>query len=168
MNENEFDFTLEPGRELKAVRYNVDIKPVFSIVMPFYNDSQYIEQSVYSVLNQTFPYYELIIVDDGSTDEESLEKLEEVAKLDSRIRVLHKENGGVSVARDYAADHASEESKYLVFLDSDDLIDPTFLECAYWTLETNKEASWAYFDSVGFDGTRYLWKHRGGNNDTRS
>ena len=44
-----------------------------------------------------------------------------------------------------------------MFLDDDDLIEPTFLECAYWTLETNKEAAWTYSDSVGFDGQEYVW-----------
>ena len=47
--------------------------------------------------------------------------------------------------------------KYLMILDSDDVIDKTFFECAYWTLETNKKASWAYSDSVGFGEMEYRW-----------
>ncbi len=154
-----FDYTLEPGKErIKNVtKYNEE-KPVIAVIMPFYNDKDYIEQAVRSVLMQTFPYFELIIVDDGSTDKKSIDKLEEVVKLDSRIKVLHKKNEGAAAARDYGVNHTSDTVKYLMILDSDDVINKTFLECAYWTLETNKDASWAYSDSVGFGEQEYLWR----------
>lgn len=154
---NTFDFSKEPGKKLNRIEFEKDYEPLISIIMPFYNDKDTIEQSVNSVLNQTFPAYELLIIDDGSNDKESLEKLKEVEKLDKRIKVLHKENGGASMARDFAAKKVAKSSKYLVFLDSDDLIEPTYLECAYWTLETHKEATWAYSDSVGFGELEYTW-----------
>ncbi len=153
----EFDFTKEPGRTLQKIEFDNKEKTLVSIVMPFYNDKNYIRQSVNSVLNQTFPCFELIIVDDGSKDEESLKVLDEVSKLDERIKVFHKENEGASAARDYGASKSSEESKYLFFLDDDDLIEPTYLECAYWTLETNEKATWAYTDSVGFGASEFTW-----------
>ena len=155
--DNYFDFTKEPGKELKRIEFEKEYTPKISVIMPFYNDKQYIESAVYSVLNQTFPAFELLIIDDGSKDEESLKKLEEVAKIDKRIKVFHKENEGLAATRDYGTKQASESSKYYFFLDSDDLIEPTYLECAYWTLETHKDASWAYTDSVGFEGQEYLW-----------
>lgn len=152
-----YDFSLEPGKMKTKCRDYKDKESVISVVIPFYNDKDYIEQSVNSVLNQTFPYYEILIIDDGSKDEESLKKLDEVAKQDTRIKVFHKENEGLAATRDYGASKSAESAKYLMFLDSDDLLEPTFMECAYWTLETNKDAAWAYSDSIGFDADSYTW-----------
>lgn len=157
MNIDFFDFTLEPGKELKNRIQYIEKSPIISVIMPFYNDKKYIRQAVYSVLNQTFPYFELLIIDDGSDDESAIEELKNIEKIDNRIKVFHKKNGGVSIARDYGAKKSSNTAKYLFFLDSDDLIEPTYFECAYWTLETNKKASWAYTDSLGFESSKYLW-----------
>jgi len=157
MKKNNFNFNLQPGKQLKKFNFRNDYEPLITIIMPFYNDKDTIEQSVYSVLNQTFPAFELLIIDDGSEDKESLKKLSEIEELDNRIQVLHKENGGASKARDFGVKQSCKSSKYIVFLDSDDLIEPTYLECAYWTLETHKEASWAYTDSIGFEDVEYLW-----------
>jgi len=153
----DFDFSLEPGKTLNKINFENEDKIVVSIVMPFYNDKKYFKQAVTSVLNQTYPYYEVLIIDDGSTDEEALKELEEFSQIDKRIKVFHKENAGPAAARDYGAEQSSKDAKYLFFLDSDDLIDKTYLECAVWTLETNPDASWAYADSVGFDGKEYIW-----------
>ena len=151
-----FNFELEPGKKLEVNDYN-DHLPLISVIIPFYNDGKYIRQSVYSVLNQTFPYFEIIIVDDGSKDKDSLKELDAVSKLDNRIKVFHKVNEGLAATRDYGANVASECTKYYLFIDSDDLIEKTFMECAYWSLETNKDAGWAYSDSVGFDAMNYTW-----------
>ncbi len=155
--DKEFNFSIEPGVEKYDDRDYNEKEPVISVIIPFYNGKKYIEQTVISVLNQTFPYYEILIIDDGSKDKESLEKLEEIQKLDKRIKVFHKENEGLAATRDFGASKSSSSCKYLMFLDDDDLIEPTFLECGYWTLETNKEASWAYSDSVGFGTQEYVW-----------
>jgi glycosyltransferase involved in cell wall biosynthesis len=157
MKNDDFDYTLEPGKVLeKKIDYKKK-EPIISVIMPFYNDKDYIEQAVYSILNQTFPYFELLIIDDGSKDKESLEILEKVATLDDRIKVFHKENEGPAAARDYGALQSAKCAKYLMILDSDDVIDKTFFECAYWTLETNPDASWAYSDSVNFGKNEFLW-----------
>lgn len=154
----EFDFSKEPGiKILNNRKYEEEKEPIISVIIPFYNDKKYIEQSINCILNQTFPYYEILIIDDGSKDEESLKKLEEVSKIDKRIRVFHKSNEGLAATRDYGATKSSKTCKYLMFIDSDDLLEPTFMECAYWTLETNKEAAWAYSDSVGFESYTYTW-----------
>lgn len=154
-----FDFSKEPGKKLEKIEFeNISsIKPLISVIMPFYNDKEHIEQTVNSLLNQTFPAFELLIIDDGSKDKESLEKLEEIKKLDTRIKVLHKENSGAALSRDYGVSKASKTSKYIVFCDSDDLLNKTYLETAFWTLKTNPKASWAYSDSVGFEGLEYTW-----------
>ena len=65
MDKNFFDFSLEPGKELKEKMEYMDKEPIVSVVIPFYNDKRYIRQSVNAILNQTFPYYELLIIDDG-------------------------------------------------------------------------------------------------------
>lgn len=57
----------------------------------------------------------------------------------------------------FGAEKSADSAKYLLFLDSDDLLENTYLECAYWTLETNKDAAWAYSDSIGFDADNYTW-----------
>ena len=155
--EKQFNFSLEPGIKKYVDRDYIDKDPIVSVIIPFYNSEKYIEQTVTSVLNQTFPYYEILIIDDGSKDEKSLEKLEEIQKLDERIKIFHKENEGLAATRDYGASKSSSSCKYLMFLDDDDLLEPTFLECSYWTLETNKKASWAYSDSVGFGTQEYVW-----------
>ena len=154
---NGFKFSLEPGiKKYENMEYNTH-EPIISVIIPFYNSGEYIEQTIISVLNQTFPYYEILIIDDGSKDEKSLKKLEKIEKLDKRIKVFHKKNEGLAATRDFGARQASESSKYLMFLDDDDLIEPTFFECAYWTMDTNKEAAWAYSDSVGFGTMEYTW-----------
>lgn len=153
----EFNFSLQPGIKKYENRDYMEKAPIISVIIPFYNSENYIKQTVISVLNQTFPFYEILIIDDGSTDEKSLNKLKEIQKLDKRIKVFHKENKGLAATRDFGASKSSKTCDYLMFVDDDDLIEPTFLECAYWTLETNKNASWAYSDSVGFGTQEYVW-----------
>lgn len=154
---NNFNYELQPGKELKPFNFEKKYEPIISIVMPFYNEKDHIEQTVNSVLNQTFPAWELIIVDDGSTDEEALNGLEKIAKKDERIHVYHKENSGPADTRDFAVSKSSESAKYICTLDSDDLIDKTYLEIAYFTLETNPKATWTYTDSIGFGNVEYTW-----------
>ena len=153
----EFNFKLEPGRKLYNNREYVETFPLISVIVPFYNSEKFIEQTIKSILNQTFPCYEILIIDDGSTNKMALEKLEQIKELDKRIKVFHKQNEGLATTRDYGASKSDEHAKYLMFIDDDDLIEPTFLECGFWTLETNKDAAWAYSDSLGFGSIEYTW-----------
>lgn len=153
----EFNFKLEPGRKLYNNREYVENFPLISVIVPFYNSEKFIEQTIKSILNQTFPSYEILIIDDGSTNKMALEKLEQIKELDKRIKVFHKQNEGLATTRDYGASKSDEHAKYLMFIDDDDLIEPTFLECGFWTLETNKDAAWVYSDSVGFSSLEYTW-----------
>lgn len=154
--EKYFDYTLEPGKVIKKELAMNDGEPLISIITGYYNGKKYINQTAYSILNQTFPYWEWIIIDDGSTQEGTKETLENLEKLDSRIKIYHQENKGRIVTRDEAIKKANTE--FIFVLDADDLIDPTLLECAYWTMQTNPEASWAYCDFINFDGKQFLWK----------
>ena len=155
-----FDYKLLPGRELKKYgELEKNIEPQITIVTPFYNTKEEIlRETANSILSQTYPYFEWIIVDDGSKDENSLKGLNNIAKLDDRIKVFHKQNEGLAQTRDYGAKKSSDSAKYLLFIDDDDQISATYMECAYWTLETNKGATWAYTDSIGFGAQEYVWR----------
>ena len=131
--------------------------PLVSIITPFYNSGKYINDTAISVLNQTFPWFEWIIVDDGSKDKESLKILEKLEKKDNRIKIYHKENEGLAATRDFGANKASKNSKYFLFLDDDDLIETNYIECSYYALETNPTASFSYTNIVGFGKKEYLW-----------
>lgn len=153
-----FDYNLEPGKERRMIKYKeTEYKPKITIVTAYYNGHKYIDQTINCVLNQTFPFWEWIIVNDGSTNKESIEKLKEIEKIDKRIKVLSKENSGLAATRDFGANQSDKNAEYLFFLDDDDLIHPTYLECAYATLQTNKEAAWAYTDVVNFEGMEFKW-----------
>ena len=91
----------------------------FSIIVPVYNVEKYLRECIDSILCQTFTDFELILVDDGSKDE-SGKICDEYAEKDNRIKVIHKENGGQSTARNCGVKESS--GKYIVFLDSDDFI----------------------------------------------
>ena len=95
--------------------------PVVSIIVPVYNASKTLRRCVDSVLKQEFPDFELLLVDDGSQDGSGA-ICDEYAALDPRVRVVHKENAGVSAARNDALDRA--QGVFLQFLDSDDWITP--------------------------------------------
>ena len=111
-------------------------KPIFSIITPYYNGEKYIDETAKSVLSQTFKDFEWIIVDDGSS-EEGKNKLKEIGSLDDRIKIFlnqgDEEKGkGPAQTRDFGISKSDEYSKYIVFLDADDLYNKTFLECSYW------------------------------------
>ncbi|MEE0957802.1 MAG: glycosyltransferase [Ruminococcus sp.] len=95
--------------------------PTLSVVMPVYNTSEYLEQSIESVLNQTYTDYELLLIDDGSTDD-SGSICDRYAEKDSRIVVIHKKNGGLGSVRNVGIETA--RGKYITFPDSDDHLHP--------------------------------------------
>lgn len=96
-----------------------------SVIVPVYKSEKYLEYCVESILNQTYKNIELILIDDGSPDQ-SAEICDEYARKDSRVRVIHKENGGVSTARNAGLDVAKGD--YLTFVDSDDYLEADMYE----------------------------------------
>lgn len=102
-------------------------KPLVSIVVPVYNVEKYVNKCVESVLNQTLKNIEIILVDDGSTDQSG--KLCDTFTSDARVRVIHKENGGLSDARN--AGIAVAKADYVGFVDSDDYIENDMYEILY-------------------------------------
>jgi len=151
-----FDFTKQPGRVLLTRGAPKFDMPLVSIITPFYNAGKYFEQTFNSVLNQTFPWFDWIIVDDGSTNSEDIHILKEASARDSRITMITQENGGAVKARKLGI--SISRADIIIFLDADDLIEPQFVEYVYWSLIINSGASWAYTDQVGFHGSEYLWK----------
>lgn len=99
-----------------------------SVIVPVYNVEQYLERCVDSIINQTYKNLEIILVNDGSTDN-SGQICDELAKKDDRIRVIHKKNGGVSEARNVGVKEISGE--YIIFIDSDDYIDKKMFSVLY-------------------------------------
>lgn len=152
----EFNFKLQPGKDLVKEPIKDIIEPKVSIITAYYNTNpEYFKQLFNCIINQTFPYFEWIIVNDGSTNEESIKALRDIEKIDSRIRVLDKENGGIASARNLGIKNSA--SSFIVPLDSDDLIENNYLEILYFALYYNEEYTWAYTDTVGFQEQEYTW-----------
>ena len=105
-----------------------------SIIVPIYKVEAYLRRCINSILAQTYVNIEVILVDDGSPDRCG-EICNEYALLDSRITVIHKENGGLSDARNAGIDAA--KGTYLIFIDSDDYVNPSFVEKLYNAAESN-------------------------------
>lgn len=101
------------------------IQPKISIIVPVFNAEKYIYRCLDSLLSQTFTDYEIILIDDGSTDN-SGNICDEYASKDKRIKVIHKENGGVASARQAGTDVACGE--YIIHADPDDWVEPSMLE----------------------------------------
>lgn len=110
--------------------------PKISVIVPVYNVEQYLCRCVDSILAQTFPDFELLLIDDGSKDR-SGEICDEYAGKDERVRVFHKENGGVSSARNLGIDNAKGE--WISFIDADDRILPEFLQSLIETADESDE-----------------------------
>lgn len=98
---------------------------VISVIVPVYNIFEYLPRCVESIRKQTYPYLDIILVDDGSTDRTGA-LAEKLALEDKRIRVFHKENGGTSSARNVGL--ANAKGEYIGFVDSDDYIEPEMYE----------------------------------------
>ena len=104
------------------------MKPIISVIVPVYNVEKYVSKCLDSILKQTLKDIEIIVVDDGSTDN-SGSICDRYAEQDKRIRVFHKENGGLSSARNYGIDRAKGE--YIGFIDSDDYIEDDMYEVLF-------------------------------------
>lgn len=114
---------------------NIGVMVKISVIVPVYNCSKYLQGTIESILSQSYINFELLLIDDGSKDA-SLDICYEYARLDSRIKVFHKDNGGVSSARNLGLRNAVGE--YIVFVDSDDFIAIDMLECLYNDIVSNK------------------------------
>ena len=138
---------------------------LISVIIPIYNVEPYMQKCVDSVLSQTYKNIEIILVDDGSTDSCG-EICDLYADKDKRITVIHKENGGLSDARNAGIERI--KGKYVTFIDSDDWVEPNYVECLYRLIsENNADVSvcdFYYIDkdkrvynSPAKDGNVFIW-----------
>ena len=130
------------------------MKPEISIIIPVYNSSKYIKSCLDSILNQTFKNFEVIIIDDGSTDN-SYDILKEYSTKNTSIKLFKNSNHGVSFTRNYGISLA--QADYLCFIDSDDWIDENYLENFYNVIQLNPEIDYIV------QGIKYDW----GNDKTK-
>lgn len=110
----------------------------FSIIIPFYNAENSIDRCLQSILEQTLPDFEVILIDDGSVDN-SNNICRCFAEKDTRFKIFNQQNQGPSVARNRGLDSAS--GKYVVFIDSDDFIEVNFLEIIKRAFENKSRCS---------------------------
>ena len=123
------------------------MQELVSIVVPIYNVQDYIERCVHSIIEQTYHNIEILLIDDGSTDD-SGKLADEYAKKDERIKVFHKKNGGLSDARNYGVSMSSGE--YICFIDSDDFIHEEYVRLLY-TICTEQKCEIAQCNYVRTD-----------------
>ncbi len=124
-------------------------KPKISVIVPVYNVEEYLNRCVESILDQTFEDFELILIDDGSSDN-SGSLCDEFAKNNSNIKVLHLENGGPARARNKGIEIATGE--YIGFADSDDYCHPNQFEKLYQNAKNNSDiAICSFFVDKGYD-----------------
>lgn len=132
-------------------------KKLISVVIPAYNVARYIKQSLFSVMSQTYKEFEIIIVNDGSTDNTG-EILAEYAKKDSRITIITQDNKGLAAARNTGLRNA--KSEYICIFDSDDIMLPDKLLKQYKFLESHPEYDITYSDLYHFiDGKKSIYHH---------
>lgn len=126
---------------IKWWKNNLPFLSKIAVIVPVFNVETYLARCIDSILNQTFLFFEIILVDDGSEDSSGA-ICEEYAKKDGRITVIHKENGGLSSARNAGIDWVltNSNSEYIAFVDSDDWLHENYLEKLYTTItETNAD-----------------------------
>ncbi len=119
--------------------------PKVSIITPCYNSEHFVDKTIQSVRQQTFTDWELIVVNDGSTDQ-SLKVIQSFAAKDARIRIVDQANRGMIGARLSGFEAVSPDSSYLLFLDADDCAEPLMLERLTKYLDTHSEVGMVYCD----------------------
>jgi len=152
------DYTDLPGRRvlprpyqrIASVAPHIDV----SVITPYYNTEAFFVETLVSLQAQTLQNWEWIIVDDGSTDKESVERLTRAVEKDERIRIVRQENAGPGAARNTGYRHAS--GRLICLLDSDDMFEPTYLEKCVWFLDSNPEFAFCNAYSVVFGNQNFL------------
>ncbi len=158
INAKQPDFANTPASQQRPdYRYapRDDAEPLVSIITPYYNTGPVFWETARCVRRMSLAHWEWLIVDDGSTDAESLAQLARLCEAEPRVRVIRQPNGGPAVARNRAV--AEARGKYLLQLDSDDMVEPTFAEKAAWLLETQPQFAAANGYNVTFGSKNFLW-----------
>ncbi|WP_406684231.1 glycosyltransferase family 2 protein [Seonamhaeicola sp. MEBiC1930] len=128
---------------------------LISIIVPCYNQAQYLNEALQSVLNQSFTDWECIIVNDGSTDNTETISNKWVKK-DSRFKYLFQDNSGLSSARNLGVKNS--ESEFVLPLDADDKIGEDYLKLAYQEFKQNEDLKVVYCEAMKFEGSNEKWE----------
>ena len=129
------------------------MEPLISVIVPVYNVEDYLDQCLNSIVGQTYPHLEILMVDDGSTDNSGA-LCDQWAERDQRIRIIHQENGGLSAARNTALDAMSGE--LVIMVDSDDVLHPDAVSILLQAIQAH-HADVAIGSFVVFDGKDVNW-----------
>lgn len=123
--------------------------PLVSVIIPYYNRADTIDETLMSLTDQTFQDFEVIIVNDGSPNKDSVEKLEDIRNKYPTFKIINQKNQGVAAARNNGVKQSN--GRYIVCLDSDDILNPTFIEKMTILLEANPDISLAtsYMETFG-------------------
>ncbi|OLZ11994.1 glycosyltransferase [Sulfobacillus thermosulfidooxidans] len=130
-------------------------EPLVSIIVPCYNASETIEETLESLLHQDYPHIEIILVDDGSTEPGFAALLDRLGQAHNQVRVFHKTNSGLPGARNYGAKRAQGE--YLAFCDADDLLAPMTIRHSVQALMRHQDLSLVYPIIHYFEGAQGFW-----------
>ena len=141
------------SNDFNKVNIKLEKNPLLSIIIPYYNAHQYIEETIKSILKSFYKNKEIIIVDDGSDNYYSIKKLKEIKNKYPQVKIVHKENGGLASARNFGAFHAS--GKIIAFLDADDKIHKEYYSSAIKILKNYKNVAFVY------SWTNYIEKNNG-------
>jgi glycosyltransferase involved in cell wall biosynthesis len=139
---------------LQTGHRGLQIEPLASIIIPCFNYGRYLYDAVNSALLQTVQSLEIIIVDDGSTDVETIRILNEIAGIE-RVKVIHQDNAGLPAARNTGISHARGE--FITCLDADDTLDPTYVECTIALLVADLSVGFAYSYVRCFGDVDDIW-----------
>src|SRR5260370_18343739 len=124
-----------------------------SVIIPCFNYGKYLSDALASALSQTYKHLEIVIVDDGSTDPETLEVLDSIQH--DRVRIIHQSNQGLAQSRNNGA--AATRGDYLLFLDADDRLESNAVAILLYTLLRNSSAAYAYPDQRFFVDEELVW-----------
>lgn len=160
VNSKQPDFSNTPASPARPVSpYSLaatEMVPLVSVITPYYNTDAVFLETAKSILTQSYQNLEWVIVDDGSKDEEALARLRAIESSDPRVKVVFQKNGGPAAARNTAVKNSI--GRYLCLLDSDDMLEPTFIEKCLWFLESNPQFAFCNAWSVHFEEDNFLWK----------
>jgi glycosyltransferase involved in cell wall biosynthesis len=131
--------------------------PKISVIIPFFNQGEFLAQTLESVFSQTFKDFEIIVIDDGSTDAEALRVLDEVEKKYPEIEIIRQKNGGPANARNSAVKISRGE--FFLPLDADDTIDPTMLEKCLDVISKDPKLGFVYTYTHFFGNEDSVWKN---------
>lgn len=108
------------------------MEPAISVIVPAFNVAEYIEECLRSILSQTWTCFEIIVINDGCTDQ-TAEIVQDISRDDDRVRLLQQSNSGVSIARNRGL--GTSRGQYIAFVDGDDVIRPDFLSCLHTAIQ---------------------------------